>query len=379
MRSFISGHWILIVLLVVIPAAAVALIWLPVWQASHIDLAADPGSGVTADQRRAELENDFRVTVAQVIAGSALLFGLYATWRRVSAAERTVEVAEQGQITERFTRSIEQLFAVYSDGSRPNIEVRLGGIYALERIARDSERDFWPIMEVLTAYVRENALFRRPSADSELVEGRAETETDVGQEEVASGQSAAVRAAGNDETPRPRTDIQAVLTVLGRRSVEYQRDGKRLDLVRTDLRGARLSGIHFDRNGKEQKFNLAGANLIDASLAGAYLRHASLAGADLYGASLDRAILINASLAGASLVDASLAGAILFRASLHGADLRGASLDGANLYGASLDRANLGGARLSAAMFVTQAQIDSARGDSATELPEDIIRPSHWT
>ncbi len=83
--------------------------------------------------------------------------GAYLTFRRVTATERraeaaqkTVEVAERGQITERFTRAIDQL------GSG-TLEVRLGGIYALERIARDSKDDHWTIMEALTAFVREKA------------------------------------------------------------------------------------------------------------------------------------------------------------------------------------------------------------------------------
>jgi hypothetical protein len=55
-----------------------------------------------------------------------------------------------GQITERFTRAIDQL------GS-DKLDVRLGGIYALERIARDSSEDHPQVIEVLTAYVREHA------------------------------------------------------------------------------------------------------------------------------------------------------------------------------------------------------------------------------
>jgi hypothetical protein len=55
-----------------------------------------------------------------------------------------------GQITERFTRAIDQL------GSS-ELDIRLGGIYALERIARDSPDDHPQVMEVLTAYVREHA------------------------------------------------------------------------------------------------------------------------------------------------------------------------------------------------------------------------------
>ena len=77
---------------------------------------------------------------------------------RVSQEERIV--SREGQITERFTKAIEQL-------GDERLEVRLDGIYALERIARDSCsgqqgaedlcRDHWAVMEVLTAYIRENA------------------------------------------------------------------------------------------------------------------------------------------------------------------------------------------------------------------------------
>ena len=69
---------------------------------------------------------------------------------------------EDGRITDRFSKAVEQLGARNSDGSK-QIEPRLGGIYALERIARDSARDAWPIMEILSAYVRENAPRKFPS------------------------------------------------------------------------------------------------------------------------------------------------------------------------------------------------------------------------
>ena len=60
--------------------------------------------------------------------------------------------------TERFTRAIDQLGATDDKEGEPKLEIRLGAIYALERIARDSpERDYATIMEVLTAYVRDNA------------------------------------------------------------------------------------------------------------------------------------------------------------------------------------------------------------------------------
>jgi hypothetical protein len=98
----------------------------------------------------AEQKQALVVTLAQILGGAALLSGLYFTWR-------TLQVNREGQITERFTRAIDQLGATDDDGN-PRLEIRLGGIYALERIARDSPgRDYSTVMEILTAYVRENA------------------------------------------------------------------------------------------------------------------------------------------------------------------------------------------------------------------------------
>ena len=74
-----------------------------------------------------QLENSIRATWAQILGGVALLVGIYLTWRRVAAAERTVEISQEGQITERFTRVIEQL------GS-DKLEVRLGGFMPLREL-----------------------------------------------------------------------------------------------------------------------------------------------------------------------------------------------------------------------------------------------------
>src|SRR5712691_8827678 len=82
--------------------------------------------------------------------------------RTLKATQDKLEVDREAQITNRFTQAIGQLGAELKDG-RPNLEVRLGGIYALERIARDSPRDHWTIMEILTAYVRQNAPWTSPS------------------------------------------------------------------------------------------------------------------------------------------------------------------------------------------------------------------------
>jgi hypothetical protein len=59
-----------------------------------------------------------------------------------------------------FTRAIDQLGAVDKDGN-PVIEIRLGAIYALERIAYESDQDYWAIIEILTSYVRKNSPYEK--------------------------------------------------------------------------------------------------------------------------------------------------------------------------------------------------------------------------
>jgi pentapeptide repeat protein len=263
--------------------------------------------GVTGGKDRIELkreqgqlQNDARATLLQALAGGALLLGAYFTWRQVQTGRQQVHLAEQGQITERFTRAIDQL------GSG-HLDVRLGGIYALERIALDSPDDRATIGEVLTAYVRGHAPW------PPRLEGQPPVEATI--EEIA---FLRLRAP----------DVQAALTVLGRGGfAASDRDAPPLDLSDTDLRRAYLRG----------------ADLRRVRLHSADLRRAHFDAVDLRGATLNRANLQDAHLDG-RLEDAALRGANLQDADLSNADLQGADLSHANLQGAKLPGANLPGA-----------------------------------
>jgi Pentapeptide repeats (8 copies) len=266
--------------------------------------------GVTGGKDRIELkreqgqlQNDARTTLLQALAGGALLLGAYFTWRQVQTGRQQVHLAEQGQITERFTRAIDQL------GS-DHLDVRLGGIYALERIARDSPGDRATIGEVLTAYVRGHAPWPPRLPDQPPVDAAIDAVTFL-----------RLRAP----------DVQAALTVLGRgRFADPDPDAPPLDLADTDLRRAYLRG----------------ADLRRARLYAADLRRAHFEDVDLGGAALTRAHLQETHLRGANLRDASLYGADLRDADLTGASLAGADLRHANLQGTKLDGADLRGARL---------------------------------
>src|SRR5215212_8554185 len=280
------------------------------------------------------------------LAGAVGLVGLFFTWRSLRQAresqaltqentQRTLELTEQGQITERFTRAIDQLGATYETTGKPRLEIRLGGIYALERIAWDSpERDYSTVMEVLTAYVRENTP-QAPwpsegSSDGASTSNAATAEADEGEQQPVP-----------PEPGRPTADIQAILDVLKRSQFRVPEEYRTLlDLSEADLQGANL-----------HRANLQGASLQYAKLQKADLQHAKLQKADFHGANLTAANLRHAKLqeadlSVANLQGAKLQGAFLQEANLSVAFLQGANLTSANLQGADLQRADLRGADL---------------------------------
>ncbi len=288
-----------VVISVVMVAILITVALWIVWTVPRHEVA--PYAKVLAPEKALELENEFRKTITQIVLSIFGLFLVYLTWRRSRAGDRTVEIAQQGHITDRFTKAIEQLGKL--DGDKPNIEVRLGAIYALERIARDSPRDHWTIMEVLTAYVRQNAPV-----------------VPAGEEPIA------------PPPQKPHTDIQAILTVLGRRPISSKREGPehRLDLSFTHLQGA-------------------------------YLKDANLNNANFHGANLWNAILLNAKLQNVQFLRANLECANLWSAQLQDADFNGAILRYASIASANLEGTLLGNADLGHAQGLNPEQIKVAR------------------
>ncbi|WP_144758775.1 pentapeptide repeat-containing protein [Curtobacterium sp. 9128] len=97
-----------------------------------------------------------------------------------------------------------------------------------------------------------------------------------------------------------------------------------------------------------------------------------------YGAPVDVDLRPGADLAGRDLSARRLCGAELRGASLIGADLRGSDLSGVDLLGADLRDARLESADLGRAVFLTQGQVNAARGDAVTAVPRHLGVPAHW-
>jgi len=346
-----AGVWVAVLVVVGLAVLAGCVYVLPQMLVPHRSAAslaavADAAKRLELEDAGLEQRNDVRTTLLQGLAGAVVAVGLSLTWRQI-------RVNQEGQITERFNKAIDK--AIDHLGS-DKLDLRLGGIYALQRIAKNSSADRDTIAEILTAFVRQ----RSPWPPSQPGQYRDDFPV--------------------NRQPQLRTraaDIQAVLTVLGQGG--FTREGAMaLDLAAVDLRRALLPRARLD-GANLIDARLQGAILIDAQLQGTYLVDARLQGASLNNAQLDDASLIGAWLQGAILEEAHLddadlrnahlEGAYLRRAHLEGADLTEARLDGADLRDAQLDRANLCGARLDRA-DLRVAQLDGAVCDVHTTWPD---------
>ncbi|MFE0022455.1 pentapeptide repeat-containing protein [Amycolatopsis sp. NPDC059021] len=243
--------------------------------------------------------------MASLITALTAVGALVFTNLSLRATQAQIAVAEQGQITDRYTKAVAQL-----DQTGPgHLQARLGAIYALERLAHDSPRDQPTIIEILSAFIRS-------------------TRTRVPTAPVSRG------ACPEQELS---TDTRAALVVLGRRDTSHD-NNTTIDLSSTCFDGAdmgklRLKAVNLTRS------HFGNADLGGTDLSGASIDLAGFGGVNLGGAKLGSATLIGTDLSGANLGGADLTGAKLVNADLSGAYLYGADLSGATLFGADLSGA----------------------------------------
>lgn len=337
-----------------------------------------------------------------LVAVSTLIFTLIRTWIN----ERTTTATEEGLVTDRINAAVASLgaektkkdFETGKEYTVPNIEVRVGAILSLERIAQKNADFHIQIMEILTAYLRENARIIPKSTEKDM-----------------------------------RPDTQMAFSVIGRRSakrIALERDRKphpyRLDLRFCDFRRVEGVGLNFehalftkcyfdraDLSGVYMNFaDLSKAHFTAARLTDAYFNSAKLTKArlnyvNMTGAHLSNACLRAARLKNAWLMHAKLNGTQLSGANFNKADLRCARFNDANLTNARLDNAILinKSAKLSdkilypaSGFTVTEAILIGASirgldcvkipftlsniltmfGDGSVTLPNRTARPAHW-
>ena len=237
LRHAVRSVWFWITIWVVLVVTAVSVISIMYWDWLSIE-----SNGST-------IRNIVLVAVAMIALPLAI-------WRS-TVAERQAKTAQRGLLNERYQKGAEML------GSEV-LSVRLGGIYALARLAREHPGDYHAqIMSLLCAFAR----------NPTVVEER--------------------------DTSELREDVQAVMTAVRERSeaqIEIEKEGE----YRLNLSGAYLEGAHLN------SAHLILAELNGAKLAGAKLNRAILSGAELEDAHLEDAYLILAKLNNANLMKAHL-------------------------------------------------------------------------
>jgi hypothetical protein len=315
--------------------------------------------------------------------------------------------------------------------TEPNIEVRIGAILSLERIAQDSTihdkgRDHVRVMEVLCAYVRENA----PASEAPDLPFPQGCKEDTIEEKRKSTSSWRFNGL------TPRSDVQLALSVIGRRTsqqVRIERDhltqdgtGYCIDLSRTNLRYADLEYLNFEnasffRSQMQAAFckstNFANANFVYSELTGI-----SAADANFSNAKIESADFSHATLTGANLCDCKMSHTHFVRSNLEGAKfrfleninssgvnraffvdshLKGAFIEGdifgvvfslrilpeetisRDIFGVGFKTCRIAGTRRILGYTHNETAIPAkwlgpTFGDASVILTEDMERPSHW-
>ncbi|PTW49808.1 pentapeptide repeat-containing protein [Rhodovulum kholense] len=364
--------------------------------------------------------------VGLVLAG---LIGVpFLVWRSI-VAQKQVDVAEQGLITDRLNKAVEGLGAektvkrrlTHPDGSteteettEPNIEVRIGAIYALERISRDSDRDHVNVMEILCAYIRQNApasSARNPEDDGiapveDLPQGATPHEIAIHLKIVDERTQKLKDWAA--KIPQLRNDVRTALEVIGRRDkdrIALERSPETyssaqtsyiLDLRETNLQRANLENLDFSKalfnRSRMESSNLFRTNIAEARFYRTRMDIVSAPFARMHRAEFQKAHLHGANFLfafadGADFSASRMEAANLTRAKIQGSNFDDTRLTCAHLKTSETDeetsfvRTLLFGTAVKYADFLrtplTQDQIDSTFGDGSTSV-DNVTRPAHW-
>ena len=225
----------------------------------------------------------------------------------------------------------------------------MGGIYALERISNESEKDYWPIMEILTAYVRKN---------SSIEVGGNRRVTHISMDiQVNDSKKDEI-----EEVEEISLDIEAILTVHWKTEVflwfwrihSFESVKNLFKVI------ASLKEFHFERA------NFGYAYLENAYLGWSHFRqaifvYAHLENAYLGHAYLENAVFIDSHLGNADFSWANLKDALLIKADMKGTIFRGTHLEYADLYEAHLEGAYFIGADLRGAKNLTVDQLSKVK------------------
>ena len=279
---------------------------------------------------------------AAALPGIAAVVALFLTFQSIQETNWQLQIDQQGQVTDRYNAAITNL------GSR-SVEVRLGGIYALQRLMEDSPRDQPTIVAVLCAFVRNETT-----------------------------ESVIPVASESPEWGMP-TDIAAAIAVVANRDINHDGHNRiaKISRIFVDFSGAKLVDANL-RVLKLRSANFSDADLRSAHFSFANADKAAFDGADLTDADFTFGQLAFATFGGSKLRRTDLSSANLAHAEFDGADLHGADLSGTDLIYTTFSDANLSGAdfedaKVKVTSFVG-ANLTNALWSAGTPVPPGWTR-----
>jgi uncharacterized protein YjbI with pentapeptide repeats len=299
-----------------------------------------------AAQPSAPQSRGWIAAAATTVPGLVAVVGLVFTALTVRANEgqlattqQQLTITELGQITDRYNAAVANL------GNDNSIDIRLGGIYALQHVMQDDPLYQPTVAAVLSAFARdESTSGSRPEATSTLPDVQAALNV-VGDRDVRHDGSTTV--VDLDHALLPGAQLKSALlsaaNIAG--ATLASADLYQADLVGADLDHANLAGANLD------VVDFTGANLTGTNLAGALTTDAILANANLSHANLTGTVLADVKLTGASFAAATLTGAVLAGENATGVYFGDANLTNADLSGAVLKNAYLVAAEINGGKF----------------------------
>lgn len=340
-----SKFWLVPIGIVLVIGTLLAIWKIPLWLVKSLDNKEGSAeqSPFELEEKRLKLADDSRKTIATVIGGLFVVIGAVFTYSNY-------ELSSEGQYTNRFSTAVTLL-------KENDPSVRLGGLYALERVAKDSPKDHPVIMEILAAYIRERSRIQRGNFE------KSKTIASNKNQNLNGTQTAQVNSNPNPANNNPENyypnvekledlpapvDVLTAIEIIRRRKVENDKEDFTFDLRNANLRGADLKNIKLD-------------------------------GANLSGANLSYTKLDDSNLSFSNLKNANFSYANLDYANFDFAYLQNATFIGADFFLAKLDRTSLDGANFSSAKMLSCLGLDFERIkgtiiDKETTLP-DYIEP----
>jgi hypothetical protein len=304
---------------IAVTIAALLLVW---WSTNWAVEWVNPQEG--------EPRNEFIRTILTGFGAAALLLQLRYTHKSTRAATRTLELSEQGQFTDRFFKAVEQL-------GRPELPLQLGALFALQRIAEDSRRDYRQVYLIIAAFVR--------------------MRTKLASEEQ--------KTAPWSEGQKPTEEVQTALNILGAKRFWFESD------FYIDLRGV----------------DIRGATFVNADLRCVDFSDSNLSGVKFQGGSLERSRLLNTFANSVQINRTRLTYAQLIRANLTNAIIQQVMMKDmeemflhTSLYYADITGAQILVKDLSRAIGLEQHRLDTVAalfGD--VKLPKGLRIPEDMT